>query len=156
METFEIIAGTCMAIGDILSERDKADQALQFYEESLRLFKENSKTNCLEVASCYHGIALANKTIGKPDVALMSFGKALRIHRTFEGDKSLDVADDLFQIGQIYESYGDTQKAFQCFQECLKIRQDVSTDDDLDVLAAKRYVDTLRRKLHYDVDMHDW
>ncbi|KAL3792663.1 hypothetical protein HJC23_009391 [Cyclotella cryptica] len=149
-ENFESIAATCVDIGNILSEWDKSDQALQFYEESLRLYEKNSRTDSIEVATCYHGIALANKRMGKSEAALMSFGKALRIHRTKEGDKSLHVANDLFQIGQIYDSFGDTSKAFQCFKECLKTRQDILSDDDLDVLAARRYVDTLRRKLHND------
>jgi tetratricopeptide (TPR) repeat protein len=91
--------------------------------------------------------------MGEPEAALMSFGKALRIHRAKEGDKSLHVAKDLFQIGQIYDSYGETSKAFQCFQECLKIRQDILSDDDLDMLAARRFVDTLRRKVQNNVDM---
>lgn len=146
-ETISSVAQSCLVIADILSEWGKADQALQFFEEALRIYKENVGPESTQVATCYHGIGLAQKRMGDNKTALMNFGKSLRINRGEEGDKSLPVADDLFQIGQIYDSFLDKSKAYQCFQECLKIRQANLSDDDLDLLAARRYVDTLKRKL---------
>lgn len=142
------VADTCLTIAEILNEWDKVEQSARFYEEALRYYQEKFGLESSEVATCYYGIALTQKKLNDPQTALRSFGKALRIHRT-EGDKTLFVANDLFQIGQIYDAYDETSKALQCFQECLKIRQANLSEDDLDLLAAKRYVDSLRRKMEY-------
>jgi tetratricopeptide (TPR) repeat protein len=140
------VADTCLSIAGILNDWGKVDQAVRFYEESLRFYEENFGSDSTELATCYYGIAIAQTKMGDSQAGLRSFGKALRIHRA-EGDKTLDVANDLFQIGKIYDSYDQTSKAYQCFQECLKIRQANLSDDDLDLLATRRYVDTLRRKM---------
>lgn len=139
------IADTHLAMAEILNEWGKAEQAARFYEESMRYYEENFGSDSIKVATCHFGFAHTQKKLGDAQAAIRSFGKALRIHRT-EGDKTLHVANDLFQIGQIYDTYGETNKSFQCFQECLRIRQASLNEDDLDLLAARRYVDMLRRK----------
>lgn len=148
-DEFVSIADTLSTIGNILDEWGKVEQALQFYEEALRLYENAVGLDSVEVANCQYNVALIEKKLGESEAALLNFGQALRTHRTKEGDKSLGVSNDLYQIGEIYDSFGDKEKALQCFQECLKIRKENFSDDHLDVLAARRYVDTLRRRLRY-------
>merc|ERR1712029_430700 len=134
------IAESLIELGVILKAWDKADQAMQFFEEALRTYQEAYGEDAVEVATCRHHVGVINKQLGETEVALRHFGKALRVHRMIEGDRSLPVADNLFQIGQIYDTFENKEKSLKCFQECLKIRKDILGDDHLDVLAAQRYV----------------
>lgn len=140
------VADTCLVIAEILNDWEKIEQSTKFYEEALRFYEEKIGPESSQVATCYYGIANNQKKLDDPQAALKSFGKSLRIHR-LDGDKTIHVANDLFQIGQIYDTYGEISKAFQCFQECLKIRQAFLSEDDLDLLAARRCVDSMRRKM---------
>jgi tetratricopeptide (TPR) repeat protein len=141
------IAHSLLNIGDIMNQWDKPEQALQFYEEALNSYEEVVGFDSLDVAMCKYNIGVVKKGAGESEKALKCFGEALKIHRTKEGDKSLNVATDLFQIAQIYDSYGNLKKALACFEECVRIRNDVLDEDHLDVLAARRYVSTLRKKM---------
>ena len=141
------IAHSLVNIGDIMNQWDKPEQAVQFYEEALNSFEEAVGFDSLDVAACKYNIGVVKKRVGESEKALKCFGEALKIHRTKEGDKSLNVATDLFQIAQIYDSYGNRKKALACFEECVRIRNDALDEDHLDVLAARRYVSTLRKKM---------
>jgi len=141
------IAHSLLNIGDIMHQWDKPEQALQFYDEALHSYEEVVGFDSLDVALCKYNIGVVNKCLGESERALKCFGEALKIHRTTEGDKSLNVATDLFQIAQIYDSYGNKKKALACFEECVRIRADVLDEDHLDVLAARRFVSTLRKKM---------
>ena len=141
------IAHSLINIGDIMNQWDKPEQAVQFYEEALNSFEEAVGFDSLDVALCKYNIGVVKKSIGESEKALKCFGEALKIHRSKEGDKSLNVATDLFQIAQIYDSYGNKKKALACFEECARIRSDALDEDHLDVLAARRYVSTLRKKM---------
>lgn len=141
------IAHSLLNIGDIMNQWDKPEQALQFYEEALNSYEEVVGFDSLDVALCKYNIGVVNKGMGESEKALKCFGEALKIHRMKEGDKSLNVATDLFQIAQIYDSYGNKRKALACFEECARIRENALDEDHLDVLAARRYISTLRKKM---------
>jgi tetratricopeptide (TPR) repeat protein len=134
------IAESLVDLGNILKAWGKTDQALQFFEEALRTYKEAVGLDAIEVAVCRYNIGILKKALGETDAALRNFGEALRIHRIKEEDKSLYVANNLFQIGQIYDSLGKKEKSLKCFEECLKIREEILGEDHLDVLAAQRLV----------------
>jgi tetratricopeptide (TPR) repeat protein len=142
------VADVYLTVAEILIEWGKVEQALKFYEQALISYEETLGPDSTAAATCHYGIAMTHKKEDDPQTALRSFGQALRIHRS-EGDKTLSVANDLFQIGQIYDSYGETSKAYQCFHECLKIRQANLSEDDLELLAVRRYVDKLQRKMNH-------
>jgi tetratricopeptide (TPR) repeat protein len=142
------IADVYLTVAEILSDWGKVEQSLRFYEQALKSYEETLGSDSTAAATAHIGIALSHKKLDDPQTALRSFGKALRIHRT-EGDRTLFVANDLFEIGQIYDFYGETSKAYQCFQECLKIRQNNLSEDDYSLLAARRYLDKMQRKMDH-------
>mmetsp|Transcript_32625 Transcript_32625/g.62834 ORF Transcript_32625/g.62834 Transcript_32625/m.62834 type:complete len:325 (-) Transcript_32625:522-1496(-) len=131
------------------SHRNKKEQSLQFYEEALRVYEESDSADASDVANCQQTIGILQKGLGDFETALTCFGKALRGHRSAEGDKSLSVATDLYYMGMLYDSFGEAEKALQCFHECLKIRRKELEEDHLDVLAAKRFIANLERKMMY-------
>lgn len=141
------IAESLLELGNILKSWGKTDQALQFYEESLRTYEEATGIDSIEAAICRYNIGLIKKQLGESETALQYFGAALRTHREKDGDKSLGVADNLFQIGQIFDSFGSNDKAQRCFDECLKIREEVLGEDHLDTLAAQRLAN---KKIKYN------
>ena len=134
------IAESLVDLGNILKAWGKTDQALQFFEEALRTYKEAFGIDSVEVAICRYNIGILKKALGEAEAALRYFGGALRIHRRTDGDKSLNVANNLFQIGQIYDSFGEKEKSLKCFEECSKIREEILGKDHLDVLAAQRFI----------------
>ncbi len=134
------IAESLVDLGNILKAWGKTDQALQFFEEALRIYKEAFGLDSVEVAICRYNIGILKKALGEAEAALRYFGGALRIHRRTDGDKSLNVANNLFQIGQIYDSFGEKEKSLKCFEECSKIREEILGKDHLDVLAAQRFI----------------
>ena len=141
------IANALLNIGDIMNQWGKQEQALKFFEESLNSYEEVDGFDSLDAARCKYNIGTVQKVLGETEKALKRFGEALKIHRKKEGDKSLNVANDLFQIAQIYDSYGNRKKALACFEECVRIRDDLLDEDHIDVLAARRCVSTLRKRL---------
>ena len=79
--------------------------------------------------------------------AISCFGESLRIYRLKHGDDSLDVAGVLFSLGKIYGKRAQYDKAQNCFTECLRIRKAELGDGNAEVIAVRRFVDAIKRKL---------
>ena len=119
----------------------------EFYLEALVKYRLNLGDDNEDVANCLQSIGLIHIRNEKHNTAIPLLFDALRIYRIKGGSESLDVARVLFNLGRIYGKGVDYTKALSCFKECLKVRMKLLNSNHADISDARKYVDTIEKKM---------
>ena len=121
----ELKALTLQSIAIAYRHMNKADDAMQYYQEAVGInrrlgLKRNLAGNLVEMA-------LILNAQGKPDAALADYNQALQLQREIGMKK--EVGDTLNNIGVLYQSQGEYDKALQSYKESLQIQREAGDED---------------------------
>ena len=116
-------------IANIYSGFDKLDDALKYYNLSLKYYKKHPKNNKTSLAMVYTNIGIIYKTQKKYKKAMELFKNALKIQK--EVNNRLEIAALYAQIGMIYYVWGNYNSALKYEKMALKIDEELKNRDDL-------------------------
>jgi len=141
------IADALYNIGNILDDWGNTNEhTMIYYSEALTIYRSNLGDDDEEVANCVRNIGVLKMRQDKINDAIPLLLDALRIFRLKASD-SLDVAGILFHLGRIYGKQTNYDKSLGCFKECLRIRMQRLDHDNPDIVATRRIVENIQRKI---------
>ncbi len=124
------LSGSYNNLGVIYQARGDYPKALEFFQNSLRMYEENEEKR---------GVAMANNNIGAIydaqgdyESALYYYQKALEIRQEI-GDKS-GISTGYNNIGRIFEAREDYESALSFYKKSLDIKNEIGDKNDLSLL----------------------
>ncbi len=108
-------------IGIIHQYKGEYDQALEFFQKSLKIKEQIG--NPSGIANSYHHIGIIHQYKGEYDQALEFFQKSLKIKEQI-GNPS-GIANSYHHIGIIHQYKGEYDQALEFFQKSLKIKEQI-------------------------------
>ncbi len=139
-ETSPSVANTLNNLGN-LNRKTKNDKvALDFYNESLAIYKRNFGDNDINCAASYNNIGNVYYGMGKYDEALASYEKCRSIISANKMENTGDYANTIANIALAYNAQGEHTKALSYFDNALKIAAEVYGTDHT------RYADMTNNK----------
>jgi len=118
------MATTHSNIGNIFQDVRKLDEALERYQEALKIRKKLAPRS-LDIFSLHNNIGTIYHDKGEIDKALEQFQKALNIIKVL-APETLDIANVYNNIGISYQNKGETYKALAKFQKALNIIEELT------------------------------
>ena len=113
-------ASTLSTIGNIWSKLGNYSEAMESYEDALRIFRDQEDWEW--IATMYHQMAFAQWLQGdRLEEAQQYAEESVSYCRQYGVEKELFTA--LHRLGHIYMSRGELQKAQECFEESYQISQ---------------------------------
>ena len=97
--------------------------ALDFYERSLILCKNDLPPHHSELGHCYNGIGNVYYSVGEYIKALSFYEQALEIRKTALSQNHPSLATSYNNIGLVYHSIGQYSKALSSYEQALEIRK---------------------------------
>lgn len=111
--------------GDRLLSENKQQQALEYFQQALKLYSENNNT--LETAVIHYKIGNLFDTIHDTENTLSNFMEGLNIVASLQEDKQLVRFHN--RIGQFYQSIYQFSNAHEYFGNALKIAEKLNVPD---------------------------
>jgi tetratricopeptide (TPR) repeat protein len=115
------LAGALNNIGSIYDNKGETSLALEYYQKSLKIYKEIGDKK--GVANCFNNIAFVYDNQGDISNALDYQYNSLKIREQI-GDK-IGQANSFNNIGFIYDNQGDVSRALEYYHKSLKIREQI-------------------------------
>ncbi|HSA78656.1 MAG TPA: tetratricopeptide repeat protein, partial [Nitrospirota bacterium] len=112
---------TMMNIGAVKDEIGKYADAMQWYEEAMRLLRTNQEGESEFASNCYHYMSGSSRSLGEFDAAAEYEKRALSICERLYGHQHLAVSAALAQLADIYTLSGDYEPAREHYGEALAI-----------------------------------
>ena len=109
--------------GILCSNKGDYDKALQYYQESLRIFDKALGKEHPDVATIINNLGNVYNFKGEQDKALQYLQESLRIREKALGKEHPYVAMSLNNLGLLYKNKGEYDKAIQYYQESLRISE---------------------------------
>jgi eukaryotic-like serine/threonine-protein kinase len=113
------VAAATLALGRVLENRGRYDEAIAVLEEAVRLHAAGGETP--ELGRALYGLANNYFYTGQYPVADSLTRQALRITRRLHGDRHPSVADDLINLGAVAHEQGRYDEAEAHYRDALAI-----------------------------------
>ena len=110
-------------LGLMAHELGQYNEAIGYYEKSIRIEEKQNPCNHLGLAKSYNNIGNVYNSMGDHPKALSSYEKALAIQQQSLPPTHPDLATSYNNIGSVYDSMGDYPKALLYYEKALAIRQ---------------------------------
>lgn len=114
------------ALGIAYSDLNKPEEALQNYEQSLKIKRRLGQQK--GIADSLNMIASVYEVLGKSALALSDAKEALKIYREI-GDRQ-DVGTVLINLGWLEHNLGKYDAALELFKESLQIQRNLGNEND--------------------------
>jgi tetratricopeptide (TPR) repeat protein len=98
-------------------------EAITFYEKSIKIYKKTLPPNHPDLAASYNGIGLVYDSMGDYSKAISSHEKALKIRQQSLPANHPDLGSSYNNIGIVYRKMGDYSKAPSYYEKDLEISQ---------------------------------
>ncbi|CAF3430159.1 unnamed protein product [Rotaria socialis] len=99
------------------------DDAIQYYEKSIKTKKEYLPSNHSDWGTSYNSMGLMYNSMGQYTEALSWHEKALEIRLKSLAPQHLDLAESYNNIGEVYHHMEQYSKAILSYEKALEIRQ---------------------------------
>jgi len=111
--------------GMIKNEQGKYEEAVEFYEKSIKINKKILSSSHLDLAASYTGIGFAYRNMKKKDYSreLSYYEDALEIYENTLPSNHPNLATSYNNIGGVHESLGNYSEALSCHEKVLEIYQ---------------------------------
>lgn len=146
----KILSGAFNNIGTIHNSKGELGKAIEYYNKSLRIYKEISDKS--GIAITLNNLAYVSKTHGDKTTAIDYYFQSLNILTELDDKKGMATATN--NLGYIFRSMGEIPKALDFFSRSLKYREAIDDkfgiansfnaigyiyDDQGDLLNARKY-----------------
>ena len=152
------IADSVFNIGNILNDWGKADAAVEYFQQALKLFIHLLGEEDVSVAKCEAKLGAIYCDRKDFDRSLSSLLNALRIFEEAhkKDDEHNILVASLYQfIGDCYYNRGDYDKALENIVKCLQMQKMEHGDDSIEMAAPCDFVGLIyQKKERYDEAMH--
>ena len=111
-------------IGVALYYQSKHEEALEYYNNSIHIFKELD--NKSEIAKLFNNIGLIYEELNNYEDALVYHQKSLKIQEKIKDRNKIAIS--LNNIGAIYKELNNYKKALEYYQKSLKIKEEIKDE----------------------------
>lgn len=123
------LAETYNNIGEVYKYQGDYQEALGFYNKSIKLLDGRNNDNSEEIATYYNNIGQIYDSNGDYKKALEYYQKSLNIWMKIHGVNHSDIAISYNNISHIYNINGDYEKALEYYRKALDIWQKTLGDN---------------------------
>lgn len=123
------IAATLGALGTVLDDMGKFDEAEEVLQETVQLRESLYGNDHPSVAIGYNNLANHYREVGKLEQAENAIREAIRINRSVLGNDHLYVAQNLQLLGSILRFKGDYENAENILEETLELYRQYHPDN---------------------------
>ncbi|CAF5024416.1 unnamed protein product, partial [Rotaria sp. Silwood1] len=110
-------------LGWLKDDQGQYEEAVVFYEQSLKIKRKTLPEDHLSLAPDYSNIGLVYKNMGDYSKALEYYEKDLEITKKALPSNHPDLATSYSNIGQVYKNMGDYSEALEFYEKSQKIRE---------------------------------
>ncbi|CAF1252660.1 unnamed protein product [Rotaria magnacalcarata] len=110
-------------LGMLKYHQGKYQEAVAFYEKSLKIKRKTLPDDDISLASTYSNIGQVYNNMADYSKALVFYEKSLKIREISLPPNHPDLATSYNNIGQAYHNMGNHSKALEFFEKFLKIRE---------------------------------
>jgi tetratricopeptide (TPR) repeat protein len=110
-------------LGWVKGDQGKYEEAVEFYEKSIKIEQKIFSPNHPDLATSYSNIGLVYTNMGKYPQALSYYEKALEILQKTLPENHPDLATSYNNIGGVYDNMGEYPKALSYYEKALEIYQ---------------------------------
>ena len=110
-------------LGQVHYKKEDYQEAITFFENSLKILKERFPSNHPNLAISYSNIGLVYDNMGNYSKALAYYEKNLEINKQSLPSNHCSLASSYNNIGAMYHCMGDYPKALSSYEDALAIRQ---------------------------------
>ncbi|CAF4608806.1 unnamed protein product [Rotaria sp. Silwood2] len=108
-------------LGLLENDQGKYQEAVSFYEQSLKIQRKTLPEDHSSLAPTYHMIGQVYNNMGDYSKALEYYEKAHKIFEKALPHNHPDLATSYINIGQVYKNMGDYSKALEYYERAHKI-----------------------------------
>ena len=108
-------------LGYISDQQEQYDQALQFYENALKIYLDHFSADHPNIASCYNNMGMVYDSKKDYRKALAYYEKALKIYEKTSSDNDENVGTCYNSIGVVYSNLGDYRQALSYCKRAMEI-----------------------------------
>jgi tetratricopeptide (TPR) repeat protein len=141
------VAGILHYIGGILHKRTDYEEAMNCYQEAIRIYHATLGPGNPTVAGTLVMVGSIHYKRRKLDSAMMFYREALRLNRDAYGLHHPDVAPILKSIGTILTKKGDYNEAYDIFRDVLSIKSTIYGTGHPEVASAYKSLGNVHYKL---------
>ena len=119
-------------IGNCFDELGTIDSSLLYWNESLRILKEQKRSKSIDAAYTSFNLGVTYYTLGDYHLAIEYYLKFTNIYKEINGENNEEYYDALSDIGAFYRVIGDYKKSEHFLLESLKIKSTVVGENNID------------------------
>jgi tetratricopeptide (TPR) repeat protein len=123
------------------------DDAIKFYEESLKIRRKNHSSEDSNLAECYNDFGLVYHKRGEYSTALEYYQKALEMRKKTLPLNSPDVAESYNNIAATYDRMGEDSEAISYYEQALKIYKKTLPPNHPDLAASHNNIGLVYSKI---------
>ena len=109
--------------GMIHARQGNYNEAVEYYEKSLEIYKKSLPENHPSLAASYNNIGSVYKSMGEYSKALEYYEKSLEISEKSLPENHPSLATSYNNIGLVYDSMGEYSKALEYYEKSLEISE---------------------------------
>jgi len=121
-------------------------EALDFHQNSLRLFKSIGTDDEESVARCYNNIGTEYESLGNYEKALEAHTKCLTVFESIFGTDHPNTSTSYFNIGFVYRKLNDNDKALEMFEKSLEIDKKVKEENHIDTAGSYMNIGKIKQQ----------
>lgn len=118
--------------------RQSYDDAVNSFQEALRIRRVHLGDDDILVADTLHNLAKSYDARSERDKAMVCFNESLRIKMLNLGSNHYDNSNTLYSMGLAHDKNGNYRGAIDCFEKAVMIRrgeESGASDDDYEIVA---------------------
>ena len=123
-------------VGRRLYDRNRYQEALEYQEKALEIFKEVLGEKNANTASSYNSVGISYEELGDRKKGLEYQEKALEIRREVLGEKNADTASSYNNVGMSYWELGERKKGLEYKEKALEIFKEVLGEKNVDTASS--------------------
>ena len=123
-------------VGRRLYDRNRYQEALEYQEKALEIFKEVLGEKNANTASSYNSVGISYEELGDRKKGLEYQEKALEIRRKVLGEKNADTASSYNNVGMSYWELGERKKGLEYKEKALEIFKEVLGEKNVDTASS--------------------
>jgi tetratricopeptide (TPR) repeat protein len=134
-------------LGWVKYERGEYEEAIRFYEKSIKIEEKRKPLNHQNLANSYNNIGVVYDKMGEYPKALSYYEKALEIKQQSLPPNHPDLAASYSNISMAYEKMGDYSKVLSSCEKALSIRQQSLPPNHPDLAVSYNNIGSVYRKM---------
>jgi tetratricopeptide (TPR) repeat protein len=133
--------------GMIKNEQGKYQEAVEFYEKSIKYNKKILSPTHLDLAASYSGMGFAYRNMKDYPRALSYYEDALEIYKINFSPNHANLATCYNNIGFVYEGMEKYSKALLCYQKALEIYENTLPSNHPNLAASNNNIGGMHESL---------